>query len=987
MAEDPPSFYAYKEVRVSSDPVDAASVRSIRLPNPHGSSRPLSRRKSSRDGSRTIDENSFARAHLATSAAIYFRHSKKHPRSFLWRVLEEGTVLGLQCIDLNKSSATASDASQVLRLIFPSPIRPAGIAFADSDKHNCLYVFALTAANDLYTLTLPAHFFSQQSSADEHIDTWCKTFQPSSFSFRYPHRLVARNEAELLVSLHDGGLLRLTREADSNGEGFRPTLRRLELTITGSSWVETSFNEGGWGSSLRGLIPWQGNHTVRFGNANLEQTTATALTFAPAPLHAGGAPEHVYTICLNHTLKAWNLQTGKIGFTRDLLNQARTPQDLGRYLIDPTRTSLTAVIDQRLRGDRDRHYLITFSPIGSGEFKFWAVADPDREEGGIEDLYPGEVFEPPPPSSEIWTVAEFQVAPGGQPGSFVLWILWKNNTHSRVQSLTFDLLNLADDWARTWTATSPETLMSEPLPVVSASDSSDATAEWLDYLFHPGRFSEAVLDTSLSIYQQNLNVPTDQQRKKGTSLRERICTSVGCTTSLAPDADGGMDYHRYRIDVDFQWRRFYRIVVELNKQRGEALSLAYDGYTDLAWVVAASGVAAIRDCHATEIMWHNKLGMITDDEAFRSYCPNLPSSTPSTDDLVSMAGLVKAAAAFRDCFSDNLLQLCHTVLDAECFQEVSASAPARIQNFYDRCNFIAHITDEDLVQLRSALDEDAVVGRIDTDLFQAVISLLSYGKPPSTCETAMTTFGRNIVVRGVQETIYLNSNILFDLLMLLIFIAVDESFGPEEASSEDDETESGHYREIRQAIRPPEIFLDLLKLVKAYKVLGWFTETEEPVRTPHTAPNPAAGGNPLDASSQPHRLPARKIPTLLQVSSLRKWRPRWTQPRHPMSSLITSSFGALIGSLQLQHPESYRSQILKAQLYYCARDNLPLATQTLRFQSNTAWSTYIKARICLSSSQHTQAGLHFKRAGYQLANGEGLIPSHMQDPEYPSTLR
>ena len=218
---DQPPFYPYKETRLSVNPTHPAAANTIRLPSHtlgNHNSRASSRRAQGNDTNVTDDETLFAKRHLATSASVYHRHSKKHPRSFLWRVLEDGKVLSIRCVDVRRSSNTAPDPSLTLRLLFPNPIRPAGVALADSDHHNSVDVFVVTTSNDLYTLSLKANFFHTPSSAEASVEKWCKIFLPSSFSFRYPHRIVARNPQELLVSLHDGGLLRLTRNAEDDGK-------------------------------------------------------------------------------------------------------------------------------------------------------------------------------------------------------------------------------------------------------------------------------------------------------------------------------------------------------------------------------------------------------------------------------------------------------------------------------------------------------------------------------------------------------------------------------------------------------------------------------------------------------------------------------------------------------------------------------------------------------------------------------------------------
>ena len=656
----------------------------------------------------------------------------------------------------------------------------------------------------------------------------------------------------------------------------------------------------------------------------------------------------------------WNLSTGKIGSNKDLLDKVRQPHETAKYTIDPSQSSLMTVINQRLRGERDQYYMVTFSPTGNGQFKFWAISNADHS-NGVQDLFPDRTFVPPPPSEEIWTMAQFQIASAGDPGLFVLWLLWKNNTNYKVQSLRFDLLRVGEDWQNSWASTATSTIAEQPLPVTSHLDPLDASDGWTEYLFYPGRFSDATLSTALAIYEQNLNVPRNPSNSNR-SLQERICTSVGSCVALNGESDG-MDYDRYRTDADFQWRRFYRIVAELDKRSGEALSLAFDQFSDIPWVVTADGVAAIRNCNATELVWHNKMTLSRTREPLESSRPDLLRHEQSNDDLVKMAGLVRAASAFTNGFSDHLLHTCHVVLQSEVFQEPSFSAPIRIQSFYDRCNFLAHISEDDVSQLQEALDEMGGVKALTTDMYRALLSRISPLKAPTTSGATMTVFGENVVEKVAQEVIHVNSTMLFDLLMLLVFVETDESFNPEE-SGPDEISIVGVESQVerRPNLDASEVYLSLLGFVKGYYVLAWL------VKTTRTEKKVAAVDDVVDERRiiPQASMPAHGKLALLQSPCFRNWGPRWLQARHSMSALLTESVDDLIGYAELELPEANQRRPLQILLQLISQDEIHLATASLRFQGNDAWSRYVKGRFYLTAANYGLAAVHFKKAAFQL---------------------
>jgi nuclear pore complex protein Nup160 len=164
------------------------------------------------------DEDDYAKHYLSTQGSIYFRQRRVYPRTFLWRVADDNTVLEIQAADLTRSLHDQQEASLQLRLEFQDGIIPSGIALADSEDHEVLNIFVLTKTNRLYTLSLRPEFFRRAASIDENITDWCRSCVPAPLTFAHPHRLHASSTTELFIALDSGALLRLTRRAGDDGK-------------------------------------------------------------------------------------------------------------------------------------------------------------------------------------------------------------------------------------------------------------------------------------------------------------------------------------------------------------------------------------------------------------------------------------------------------------------------------------------------------------------------------------------------------------------------------------------------------------------------------------------------------------------------------------------------------------------------------------------------------------------------------------------------
>lgn len=355
----------YKEARLNIEPAYPGSRIIFTLPaRPIATfiGRPEVKRTIAQERSVDEDEDAFTKRHLATEGSLYFRQHHAYPRSFLWRVLDRRNELEIQSVDLDHDAGDRFEANLTLAFKFPSPIRPFCIAFAEPTERDVLTIFAITTANDLYVLTIPRDFFANPAASEQEIESWCKRSEPSLLGGgRIPYRLFAVNVDELLVSLDDGAICRLHYDKDNK------------------TWDGSRYQHSNW--SVRGLLSWKAQPTVRFDNTDLAISAAAAVALSPDK-------QHILSICLDHTVRAWNVATGKLGAHMDLLGLADAALEKtgSSYFIGPSQSTLMAVISDLPAGPGAALYhLVTYSPK-QHQFKFWGVRDADDSELGLYDM-------------------------------------------------------------------------------------------------------------------------------------------------------------------------------------------------------------------------------------------------------------------------------------------------------------------------------------------------------------------------------------------------------------------------------------------------------------------------------------------------------------------------------------------------------------------------------------------------------------------------
>ena len=207
--------YLFKETRLNLEPPTSAAVVTIRVPSNASNSR--GQRKIAQDAAGE-EEVVFRLKNLATNSAVYYRRWHDTPRGYLWRVLDDGLLLSIRSVDVCRKDKT-SDTPLVLNFHFSVPIQPGCVALADPKEHDALCVFVLDQANQLYTFTLRPDLFKKKSAVDAGLSDLCKVETPAGLGFKHAHRMVAVSASTVIVTVNDGGIIRLDR-ARSEGCEF-----------------------------------------------------------------------------------------------------------------------------------------------------------------------------------------------------------------------------------------------------------------------------------------------------------------------------------------------------------------------------------------------------------------------------------------------------------------------------------------------------------------------------------------------------------------------------------------------------------------------------------------------------------------------------------------------------------------------------------------------------------------------------------------------
>ncbi|KAF2745213.1 hypothetical protein M011DRAFT_469915 [Sporormia fimetaria CBS 119925] len=922
----------YKETRLNTEPAFPGSTISITLPTHDNSTfgtRTQGKRTIVTEQSSDRDEDAFAKRHLANHGSMFFRTKHEYPRSFLWRLLDNRRTLQIQAVDLDHDLTHELEANVTILLRFASPIRPFCVAFAEPDGRDAVTVFAITKANEFYTISLHRDFFLRPAASEQEISDWCKTTSLAQLSVYNPYRLFAHSNEEVLVSLDNSALLLLKRSDKDE-----------------ALWDEIIFQGfAGW-PSMRYLLSWRGEQKVKLEDMDLDLSAACAAEFSPDG-------KHIWTVCLNHTLKAWNRTTGKPGMQVDLLGDPEQPGDKApSYVIEPAQASLMAVLNIPGGVDGALYHVVTYSPK-QHQFVFWGVRDADAMDNGIHALKTEIDFIPPVDelmNTTAWTLSEFCFKPGptGWRGT-ELWIRARSGPSSKVYMLRFDMNDnvaaLKNAWKNDWVSVDPGPLSVEQLRYNPANPAElgldelesfdvDVTQRWLNFLFYPGRFTAATLEAALLVFRRGLERVDSSQAKPKGSLKERLCATVSAFTSLGQK--GLLNHTEFQSTLATQWQAFYSLVRDLHKRRGEHLALAFDTKSGTPWLVLNDYLSAIRLCSDPE-----KIALNSDALESSHAAPAPLQRMLESPEQRQVVRLLMSAASFRRGLPEHVQAGLQREVEHDILQNRSLSIVDRMELIEANCNLTQHVSDDDVSALVEGLPVQHV-RELNSDMFFRAILSLGEEQQGRSMRRQITRVGLNALLTVSQEILPFNKDVLLDLLSLILFLQYEE--------------------DLPGDFDAPEVFVEIINQLKDNTVLSWMAGTMWSNVASWGPASETLLKSLSEASKSRKQLPITQtvlegvlghrsfdvqLPEGLHTDLLTYWSRVWLAHTFTERQDFETVVGDFMGILLVQ--EEYG-----------------LAFQFSRYLPENSWPTYLKGRTHLAHGEDDLASICFRKAAYNL---------------------
>lgn len=692
----------------------------------------------------------------------------------------------------------------------------------------------------------------------------------------------------------------------------------------GSDWTQTQHSEGGL--NFRSIIPWGTTLGTKYEGHQIAFLAATSI--APSYIHIGET-KYAFVVCLDHRLRIWNFEINRIVYSGDMLNKEVDPNSLNKPFVGPNYSKLVKVYERR---DEGTALCVTYSPVGPGEFKFWEVRAPPSEGDLLEvrDIFEGCKLKPFPPTADAWEMADFGVIEqrAGRT-SFTLWILWRNNTAYVVHKLDFHVGNNVDDeWLADWQTVSQvsggKTYAENvfPYPISPPGDSGDHTDKWLDLIMSPGKYTTSTIETGLAIYARGLNLPLDVLRKQD-PLPQRMCATVASSVTLGRLLNGEMTYREFSSITDSHWSRFNNLLTDLDKRRGEALSLVIDPSGNIPWLVQADGATAIRDCSKLELIRYN------------------PKQPPLGCEYASE--LFHAAAKFRAAVSGTLRNNFQKAIMREVLEEPSSMTSVVMRTLYDKCDFAVEVDVASFDDLQGGLGGRFVdiTPQVYDELFESLFILGAQHRPQN--PLPLTQFGNKLVVKGVQDVVDLYRNTCLDQLFLLILLEVEINNGDEGIGFD-----TAKYFDIA------------LNILRRLELIGWLSKTQLslPLARERSGSVSEKSSSLVAATKKDAHF---EVVTVLEgmLSHLLE---------HDTSRVITMS--ALLTEIIVQICDSETYELLphRIQCFLMKNGRYDLAIQFSPFTTSGPFDIYILGRAHLAIGDASDAAILFKRAAFGIGD-------------------
>lgn len=704
-----------------------------------------------------------------------------------------------------------------------------------------------------------------------------------------------------------------------------------------TKYVETSFNSSLL-STFKQLIPIVGSGGIS------AQTIISIAQWTDG--EAVNSNRLWLTVSMNHALRVWSPNHASALFEGDLSN---TLNGAPKHPMPSDPRQLISILD--VKAPDTLFHAITLCPV-SNTFNVWAARTKANTQqfARLENVYGDSLEATPPNNSAAWIIAQFGVNSTKNPTIFELWVLWKSNKFSSIQTIIMDLNQEPTSWKEP-SVVAPATIHAFPNrgPDDIPSGSDDIADFWEEWILYPERFPDAVLETALKIYSQSF--PPLRQQEDGGTLASKIASTLSASVQQPIDIRSESLSSQRQV-LGTQWERFARLCAELDRQRHDAQSLAIDPYSHFVWVTYSDMLNLVRTLTETEFIKENMDSLERSDAHMKLILEtvrgiNLSSARLDTAKTSDAMWLVYCATKLMELLPQQFQDEFRAAIEAEVTQDAMFATLDRVEALFAKLEIAERVPEETLESV-----ENFIADRVDDvyEAFRNAIDYLIYSKNhPS--EAELTTFGEKVLVSGAQEVIHVDSQILTDLMFLLILLT---SVG----------APNGQTRPQRRASELIELFERYFKAAQELELLSWLAKKKLPEIT-EDSPEEILTRELSELVVSSSHIPQEKKhgPILQLLFSMEAIGPRF-DGSHAQGFSLTTYIADFLAKVHTTDPDL---QAMQVAILLLTQRGYELALDIMQFIPNNYWGTYLKGRIHLVNAQEELASMSFKRAAYGLS--------------------
>ena len=467
--------------------------------------------------------------------------------------------------------------------------------------------------------------------------------------------------------------------------------------------------------------------------------------------------------------------------------------------------------------------------------------------------------------------------------------------------------------------------------------------KWLDFLFYPGRFSTASIETALYIYRKGRGLPVAPSGRGLSTpelpLKERLTQAIASKIILRRLANEEPDYDRYQSDIQVQWKTFFSLLSHLHTRRHDSIGFAFDVDDAMPWSVCADFVAPVRlTSHFDKLTLNSHL---LEDGRIDAMAEEVSNRIFAQDEEVFQCQLLATAKQFSDGLSPNFTEKFRNYVALEATGYATGDGDKqRMQALYETHNFSAEVMDDDFQALEASAENLGGLGNLREDIFLGVLEGIEKDLKPEARDQGklLSRYGDKLTIAVAQETLERDRGALMDLLTLVVFM----------------------YGDLDQVDLHPEfvggigqIYDALMLRIKHNEMLSWLAryEVAEPPRQHRSSRSPQMLGSEVVSV------------TLFERIFIGDWISK-SDDDEPMSKLLTIwskqwTYGPDLSNEWSGVTGHVMAFLIKEHCY-------ELATEFQKFLSQgedaPSWLRYLEGRLLIVTGDYAPASLKFKGA-------------------------